>query len=43
MAQGDILKIEPITRIKIYETLTFLCYQMDDNIEQKKRNKNSLI
>jgi hypothetical protein len=38
LAGGDVLKIEPVTKIKIYEALTFLSYQQDLFILEKERN-----
>lgn len=39
LAGGDILKIEPVTKIKIYESLTFLSYKQDKFILDKENAK----
>jgi len=38
LSGGDILKIEPVTKTKIYEALTFLSYQQDLFILEKEKN-----
>lgn len=38
LSGGDVLKIEPVTKIKIYEALTFLSYQQDLFILEKEKN-----
>jgi len=38
LADGDVLKIEPVTQVKIYEALTFLSYQQDLFILEKEKN-----
>ena len=38
LSGGDVLKIEPVTKIKIYEALTFLSYQQDLFILEKERH-----
>jgi len=43
LANEDILKINTVTKIKIYETLTFLCYQQDYNRELKKQQQKSIV
>ncbi len=37
LAQGDALRIEAVTNLKVREAFTFLCYELDLDI--LKRNK----
>jgi len=43
LANENILNIKKITLIPIYETLTFLCYQMDYQQEMRKKQNNSIV
>ena len=38
LAGGDILKMEKVTKVKIYESLTFLSYQQDLFILEKDKH-----
>ena len=40
MAGGDITKIDAVTKIGIYQALTFLAYKQDKFILQKERHGN---
>ena len=41
LAAGDVLKIEDVTKIKIYEALTFLSYKQDLFILEKEKTNGS--
>jgi len=38
MASGDITKIDAVTKIGIYQALTFLAYKQDKFILEKEKN-----
>lgn len=43
MANGDILKIDAVTKTKIYEALTFLSYKQDRFVlEKQQMNPNKI-
>ena len=37
LAQGDVLKIDEVTRLEIRSALTFLCYELDLHISKKNK------
>jgi len=37
LAGGELLNIDKVTKIRIYEALTFLAYKQDRNVLEKER------
>tara|TARA_R110002012_G_scaffold277108_1_gene464272 strand:- start:599 stop:784 length:186 start_codon:yes stop_codon:yes gene_type:complete len=42
LAGENLLNISKVAKIPIYQTLTFLCYEMDNNYEKNQQLKKSI-
>lgn len=41
LAGGELLHIDKVTKIRIYEALTFLAYKQDRNVLEKERRNGT--
>jgi|TARA_R100000664_G_C2640640_1_gene65823 hypothetical protein len=41
LADGNVLNIDKVTKIQIYEALTFLAYKQDLNVLEKERRNGT--